>query len=79
MKKNCPQKLLIIPLDQEFSVQKVFALCNWDSFLVLLIFEVVNFAGWKWSLRIADAFFPTTYLFPFGIYVEIFNDFLKKT
>ena len=27
-KKNCPQKLLIIPLDQQFSVQQVFALCN---------------------------------------------------
>ena len=29
--KNCPQKLFLIPLDQEFSVQQVFALCNWDS------------------------------------------------
>ena len=26
--KNCPQKLLIIPLDHEFLVQQVFALCN---------------------------------------------------
>ena len=24
--KNCPQKLLIIPLDQQFSVHQVFAL-----------------------------------------------------
>ena len=30
--KNCPQKLLIIPLDQQFSVQQVFALCNWDTY-----------------------------------------------
>ena len=44
IKKNCPQKLLIIPLDQQFSVQQVFALCNWDSFIVwnFLIFEVVK-------------------------------------
>ena len=26
--KKGPQKLLIIPLDQQFSVQQVFALCN---------------------------------------------------
>ena len=48
-KKNSPKKLLIIPLDYHFSVQQVFALWNWDSFKALnfLIFEVVNFAGWK--------------------------------
>ena len=42
--KNCPQKLLIIPQDHEFSVQQVFSLWNWDSFLVwlFLIFEVVK-------------------------------------
>ena len=27
-KKECPQKLLIILLDQEFLVQQVFTLCN---------------------------------------------------
>ena len=34
MKKNSHQKLLIIPLDHQFSVQQVFALWNWDSFKV---------------------------------------------
>ena len=40
--KNSPQKLLIIPLDHQFSVQQVFALGNWDNFKVwnFLIFEV---------------------------------------
>ena len=28
IQKKCPQKLLIIPLDQQFSVQQVFALWN---------------------------------------------------
>ena len=32
-RKNCPQ-LLIIPLDQQISVQQVFALCNRDSCIV---------------------------------------------
>ena len=43
-KKKLSQKLLIIPLDQQFSVQPVFALCNRDSFVVcnFLIFEVVK-------------------------------------
>ena len=47
--KNCPQKLLIIPLDQQFSIQQVFALCNWDSFIVcyFLIFEVVKLCRMK--------------------------------
>ena len=27
IKKNCPQKLLIIPLDHQFSVQQVFSHC----------------------------------------------------
>ena len=42
--KNWPQKLLIIPLDQQFLVQQVFALCNWDSFIVwnYLIVEAVK-------------------------------------
>ena len=52
--------MLIIPLDHEFLVQQVSALCNWDSFLVcfFLIFEVVklckywtDFNGW---LRASD-------------------------
>jgi len=45
--KNCPQKLLIIPLDQQFSFQHVSALCNCDSFIVwnFLILEVVKL--WK--------------------------------
>ena len=52
-KKKCPQTLLIIPIDQNLSVQQVFGLWNWNSFIVLnfLIFEVVtNFAGRKNSL-----------------------------
>ena len=40
---NCPQKLLIIPLDQQFLIQQVFALCSWDNFCpFFLIFEVVK-------------------------------------
>ena len=43
-KNNSPQKLLIIPLNHQFSVQQVFASWNWDSFKVwhFLIFEVVK-------------------------------------
>ena len=46
--KNCPQKLLIIPIDQQFSVQQVFALCNWDSFIV---WNFLIFDEWKNSLE----------------------------
>ena len=47
--KNCPQKLLKIPLDQEFSVQQVFAVWNWDSFKGwnCLIFEAVKLCRMK--------------------------------
>ena len=47
--KNSPQKLLIIPLDHQFSVQQVFSLWNWDSFKVwnFLIFEVVKLCRMK--------------------------------
>ena len=47
--KNSPQKLLIIPLDHQFSVQQVFALWNWDSFKVwnFLIFKVVKLCRMK--------------------------------
>jgi hypothetical protein len=47
--KNSPQKLLMIPLDHQFSVQQVFALWNWDSFIVwnFLIFEVVKLCRMK--------------------------------
>ena len=39
--KNCPKKLLIIPLDQEFLVQQVFGLCGTETVFSLLnlIFE----------------------------------------
>ena len=33
--KNSPKKLLIIPLDHQFSVQQVFSLWNWDRFKVV--------------------------------------------
>jgi hypothetical protein len=41
--------LLRIPLDQQFSVQQVFALRDWDSFIVwnFLIFEVVKLCRMK--------------------------------
>ena len=53
-KKKCPQKLLIIPLDQQFLVQQVFALWNWDSLKVwnFLIFEVVKLCRMKKYLKI---------------------------
>ena len=43
------------PLDQKFSVQQVFALCNWGSFIVqnFLIFEVVKLCRMKNILQIA--------------------------
>ena len=52
-KKTSPQKLLIIPLDHQFSVQQVFALWNWDSFKAwnFLIFEVVKLCRMKNSLE----------------------------
>ena len=51
--KNYSQKLLIIPLDHQFSVQQVFALWNWDSFKVWnLIFEVVKLCRMKKYLKI---------------------------
>ena len=31
-KNNCPQKLFIIPLEQQFLIQQIIALCSWDSF-----------------------------------------------
>ena len=47
--KKSPQKLLIIPIDHQFSVQEVFALWNLDSFKVwsFLIFEVVKLCRMK--------------------------------
>ena len=47
--KNSPEKLVITPLDHQFSVQQVFALWNWDSFKVwsFLIFEVVKLCRMK--------------------------------
>ena len=55
IKKKSPKKLLIIPLDHQFSVQQVFALWNWDSFKVwnFLIFEVVKLWRMKKYLRIS--------------------------
>ena len=54
-KKKSPQKLLIIPLDHQFSVQQAFALWNWNSFKVwnFLIFEVVKLCRMKKYLRIS--------------------------
>ena len=54
-KKNCPQKLLIIPLDQKFSFQQVFALWNRDSFkgLNFLFFKVIKLCRMKKYLRIS--------------------------
>ena len=51
--KNSPHKLLIIPLDHQFSVQQVFSLWNWDSFKVwnFLIFEVVKLCRMKQYLK----------------------------
>jgi hypothetical protein len=48
-KKNSPKKLLIIPLDHQFSVQQVFAFRNWDSFEVwnFLISEVFKLCRMK--------------------------------
>ena len=45
--KNCPQKVIIIPLDQQFSVQKVF-LCANETVLLSEIFsslKLSNFSG----------------------------------
>ena len=52
-KKKSLQKLLIIPLDHQFSVQQVFALWNWDSFKVwnVSFLKLSNFPGWKNSLE----------------------------
>ena len=54
-KKKSPKKLLIIPLDHQFSVQQVFALWSWDSFKVwnFLIFEVVKLCRMKKYLKIS--------------------------
>ena len=48
-KKKSLQKLRKIPLDHHFSDQQVFALWNWDSFIVwnFLIFENVKLCRMK--------------------------------
>ena len=71
--QNCDQKLLIIPLDQEFLVQQVFAFCNWDSVLVwfFLIFEVIKLCRMKIESpdsNFRDTSLQTTYLFTY-VYV----------
>ena len=49
--KNCPKKLLIIPLDQEFLVQEVFGSVELRQFYSL-IFEVVKLCRMKKYLKI---------------------------
>ena len=71
-KKNCPQKLLIIPRDQKFPVQHFFPLCNWGSFLVwlFLIFEVIKLCRMK--IESPDEI-PHSNLFTFGKNVTIYK------
>ena len=57
-KKKSLQKL--IPLDQQFSVQQVFALCNLDNFIIwnFLILEVFKVCKMKNSLEFLSCFSP---------------------
>ena len=71
-KKIALKSSILFPLDHEFLVQQVFALCNWDSFLVcfFLIFEVVKLCRMNLESPVdstkRDTSFQTTYLFTLG-------------
>ena len=52
--KNGPRKLLIIPLDQEFLVQHVFALCKWDSFYSVFFTHLWSCQTLQDEFRVSD-------------------------